>query len=76
MQLFHLMTPLACGWEGRDVLGTDLPVTSSKCQRYVPELDLGFDAASPRGGKLTAETPALFKPLGEAAGGGVWVSIK
>lgn len=49
MQLFHLMTPLACGREGRAVLGTDLPVTSSKCQRYVPELDLGFDAAAPQG---------------------------
>lgn len=37
------------GWEGHEaVLGTDLLVTSSKCQRYVPKLDLVFDATLPK----------------------------
>lgn len=31
--------------QARIVLGTDLMVTSPKGQRYVPEMDLAFDAA-------------------------------
>lgn len=45
------------------VLGTDLQVTPPKCQRYVPELDLDFDAP-PCGGASWQWNPLLYlRPL-------------
>lgn len=56
-------------------LGIDSMVTSPKCQRYVPKMDLCFDA-SLHMEKLTVETLAWFQALEGTAGGGVQHSIK
>lgn len=56
------MTPLLKIKRPWVVLGTDLWLTSSKCQRYVPQQDLGFDATPPRGAMRQRKPLLSLKP--------------